>query len=499
MLVALPAVAASIQHPGLFQEMEVRMDMIKGHQELVAALRKSGDVIEVTRQVDWNLEAGLIARHINETGDRSALLTNIKDYPGARMHASPLSNYRRMAVAMELDPDTPPKKIIDEYERRVRRPIKPTLVKDGPCKENIVKGDDINLLQFPAPMVHDGDGGRYLATWHVVVSRDLEQRDWVNWGMYRCMVHNEKYLGLLTLPGQDIGRQYLKYQAANEPMPVAICIGPDPCSAAASTSSPGAGVSEADIAGAIAQEPIELVKCETVDLEVPAYSEIVIEGHLLPNVRVVEGPFGEYTGYRTSPRDPRPVVKVSAITYRNNPIVPIANMGTPVDECDILFSITWGMDVRQAVSKLPVAAVHIPPEACGHAAVVAVHKIYEGIAEHVANAIWGSKLGYLMPFVIVVDDDVDPYNWNEIIHAMFTKLHPQRSLHARHCTPGHGLYPFLSTYERKWGIASNLLIDLTWPIDWDKNIDVPQKASVRGMYPRGLAEKVVAGWKEYGF
>lgn len=473
--------------------------MIKGHQELVKTLKETGDLIEVTKEIDWNLEAGLIARHINETGDRSALLTNIKGYPGARMHASPLANYRRMAVAMELDPDTTPKAIIDEFENRCKRPIKPTLVKSGPCKENIVLGDDVNLLQFPAPMVHDGDGGRYLATWHMVVSRDLEQKNWVNWGMYRCMVHNEKYLGLLVLPGQDIGRQYVKYQAANEPMPVAIVIGPDPSSAAASTTSPGAGISESDLAGAIAQEPIELVKCETVDLEVPAYSEIVIEGHILPGIRVVEGPFGEYTGYRTSPRAPRPVIKVSAITYRNNPVVPIANMGTPVDECDILFSVTWGTEVRQAIAKLPVKAAHVPPEGIGHVAVVSVEKYYEGVAEHVANAIWGSKLGYLLPYVVVVDHDVDPYNWNEVIHAMFTKLHPTRSLHVRENTPGHGLMPFLNYHERTWGIGSNLLIDLTWPIDWDKNIEVPQKASVKDMYPRELAQRIIAEWKSYGF
>ncbi len=473
--------------------------MYKGHREYLEALIAAGEVVKVEREVDWNLEAGAITRRVNELRERSPLFLKIKDYPGCQMHGAPMASYPRVAVAMGLPPSTPTREIMDEYQRRMQRPVKPMLVKGGACKENIVTGKDVNLLSFPAPMVHDGDGGRYLATWHLIVTRDREQTNWVNWGMYRCMVHNEKYMGILITPPQDIGRMWVKYEAANEPMPIAIVIGPDPCSAISSSASPGPGVNEADLAGALGQEPVQLVKCETVDLEVPADAEVVIEGHVLPGVRVEEGPFGEYTGYRTSPRLPRTIVKVSAITYRNNPVIPIGNMGVPVDECDILFSLTWGGDAKAALAKLPVVGVHIPPEAVGHLVVVSVRKLYEGMAEHVANAIWGSKLAVLTPYVIVVDEDVDPYNWNEVIHAMFTKLHPVRGIHARANTPGHPLLPYLSTYERKWGIGAQLLLDLTWPKDWDPYIDIPQKASFKDMYPVDLQKKVLANWGSYGF
>ncbi len=473
--------------------------MHKGHREYLEALIAAGEVVKVEREVDWNVEAGAITRRAAELRERSPLFLKIKDYPGCRIHGAPMASYRRMAVAMGLAPDTPTREILDEYFRRLQRAVKPILVKSGPCKENIVKGKDVNLLSLPAPVIHDGDGGRYLATWHVVVTKDREQTNWVNWGMYRCMVHNEQYMAILLVAGQDIGRMFVKYEAANEPMPIAVAIAPDPCSVMAGTASPGPGANEADIAGSLAEEPIEVVKCETVDLEVPAHAEVVIEGHVLPGVRVDEGPFGEFTGYRTSPRAPRPVIKVSAITYRTNPIIPMTNPGMPLTEDDILFSVTWSGDVRTALAKLPVVAVHVPPEAAGLLVVASVRKLYEGIAEHVANAIWGSKVGYAIPYIIVVDEDVDPYNWNEVIHAMFTKLHPVRGIHVRQNTPGVPLFPYLNSYERKWGIGSKLLVDLTWPKDWDPYIDIPQKASFKDMYPAELQQKVLANWSSYGF
>jgi phenylphosphate carboxylase alpha subunit len=473
--------------------------MHKGHREYLEALIAAGEVVKVEREVDWNLEAGAITRRVCELRERSPLFLKIKDYPGCRLHGAPMASYRRVAVAMGLAPDTPIREMLEEYERRVQRPVKPMLVKGGPCKENIVTGKEINLLSFPAPIVHDGDGGRYLATWHVIVTKDREQTNWVNWGVYRCMVHNEKYMAVLILPTSDIGRMFAKYEAANEPMPIAIAIGADPCSTMAGTASPGPGVNEADIAGALAQEPIELVKCETVDLEVPADAEVIIEGHVLPGARVDEGPFGEFTGYRTSPRAARPVLKVSAISYRSNPVIPLTNPGLPVEEDDILFSVTWRGDLKAALAKLPVVGFHIPPEAKGLLAVVAVRKLYEGIAEHVANAIWGTKFAYMIPYIIVVDEDVDPHNWNEVLHAMFTKLHPVRGIHVRQNTPGHPLLPYLNSHERKWGIGANLLFDLTWPRDWDPYIDIPQKASFKDMYPVELQKKVLANWSSYGF
>ncbi len=472
---------------------------LKSIRDFIEVLDKAGDLVTVKQEVDWNLEAGAIIRRAYELQEKATLFEKIKDAPGIRMMGGPCASYARIALAMGMDADTPLKELCDEFDGRIANPIKPMLVSTGPCKENIIKGDDIDLFKFGAPMAHDGDGGRYITTWAFIVTRDLEDTGWVNWGMYRQMIHNETMMGGLILPGQDIGRMYQKYEAANKPMPFATVIGADVLCGIGGSLSAGPGESEVDLAGGLRKEPVELVKCETVDLEVPAHSEIVIEGHVLPKIRVEEGPFGEYTGYRTSPRAPRPVYEVSCITHRNNPILTVSNMGTPVDEADIAMTMAFRNEVKRAVAALPVAEVAMPPYGSGHLAVVAIHRAYSGVATHVANAIWGSKLGYLVPFVIVVDSDVDVFNLGEIMHAIVTKCHPVRGVHSRSNTPGHGLIPFLNFKERLWGQGANLLLDCTWPMDWDPNIEIPPKASFGNIYPKEIQEKVINNWKKYGF
>jgi len=468
-------------------------------REFIEVLEKEKQLVRVKREVDWNLEAGAIIRRAYELLERATLFEKVKDAPGCRMMGGPCGTYARMALAMGMSADTPVKEIANEIDKRIANPIKPMLVSKGPCKENIIKGDDINLFKFGAPMAHDGDGGRYISTWDFIVTRDLEDTGWVNWGMYRQMIHTENMMGGLILPGQDIGRMYQKYEKANKPMPFATVIGPDPLTTVAGSLSAGPGESESDLAGPLRKEPVELVKCETVDLEVPAHAEIIIEGHVLPKVRVEEGPFGEYTGFRTSPRAPRSVYEVTCVTHRNNPILTVSNMGTPVDEADIVMTLAWRNEAVRAVKTLPVVEVAMPAYGSGHLVVVSVERAYSGVAIHVANAIWGSKLGYLVPFVVVVDKDVDVFNLGEVVHAIVTKCHPVRGVHSRPNTPGHGLMPFLNFEERLWGRAANLLLDCTWPVGWDPNIEIPPKASFGNIYPKEVQKKVIDNWKNYGF
>lgn len=472
---------------------------LKDLREFIELLEKEKELVRIQEEVDWNLEMGAIVRRSNELQRQAVLFEKIKDAPGVRGMGGPCATYRRMAIAMGLPADTPVREIAREFDKRIANPIKPMLVSTGPCKENIIKGDDINLFKFGAPMVHDGDGGRYITTWSFIVTRDLEDTGWVNWGMYRQMIHTENMLGGLLLPGQDIGRMYRKYEEANKPMPFATVIGGDPMMTVAGSLSAGPGESEADLAGGLRQEPVELVKCETVDLEVPANAEIVIEGHVLPHVRVEEGPFGEYTGFRTSPRAPRPVYEVTCITHRNDPILTISNMGPPVDESDIVMTLAWRNEAVRALKGLPVVEVSMPEWGSGHLVVVSVQRAYSGVAIHVANAIWGSKLGYLVPFVIVVDQDVDVFNIGEVVHSIVQKCHPVRGVHSRPNSPGHGLMPFMNFEERLWGRGANLLLDCTWPVGWDPNIEIPPKVSFENIYPKEVKEKVIKNWQKWGF
>lgn len=472
---------------------------LKSMRDFIEVLDRADQLVTVKKEVDWNLEAGAVMRRAYELQERAVLFEKVKDAPGCRLMGGPCGTYERVALAMGMEAGTPIKELCDEFDKRLADPIKPMLVSTGPCKENILKGNKVNLFNFGAPMAHDGDGGRYITTWAFIVTRDLEDTGWVNWGMYRQMIHNENMMGGLILPGQDIGRMYQKYEKADKPMPFATVIGADPLCGIGGSLSAGPGECESDLAGGLRMEPIELVKCETVDLEVPAHAELVIEGHVLPHVRVEEGPFGEYTGFRTSPRAPRPVYEVTCITHRNNPILTVSNMGTPVDEADIVMTLAWRNEAKRAVAGLPVAEVSMPAYGSGHLVVVSIQRAYSGAAIHVANAIWGSKLGYLVPFVMVVDADVDVFNLGEVMHAMVTKCHPVRGVHVRPNTPGHGLYPFLNFQERLWGQAANLLLDCTWPMDWDPNTEIPPKASFGNIFPSEIQEKVLKNWEEYGF
>ena len=153
--------------------------------EFITKLEKEVEVQRIEEEVDWNLEAGAILRRSHEERLPAPFFEKIKGYPdNFKLCGGIMANHRRVAIAMDMDPNTYVKELQEEYLRRRQQPIKPVLVKDGPCKENIQIGDEVDLLKFPVPLIHDGDGGLYIATFHLNISKDPDS-DWVNWGMYR--------------------------------------------------------------------------------------------------------------------------------------------------------------------------------------------------------------------------------------------------------------------------------------------------------------------------
>ncbi|MBW1721581.1 MAG: phenylphosphate carboxylase subunit alpha [Deltaproteobacteria bacterium] len=473
----------------------------KDNREFINLLKKYGDLVTVEQEVDWDLEMGAIVRRVCEKKLPSPYFKKIKDYPGFEALGAPLATYRRLAIAMGLGSDASIPEIAEEYVRRTTaEPIPPVLIdrKDAPCKDNILMGEEADLFKLPAPMVHDGDGGRYLATWHFVVSKDPETKD-INWGMYRQMVFDEKTMVGPVLPFSDMGKMfYGKFVPKNEPMPFATVIACDPLSGvAASAPSP---IPEDQFAGMLMGEPVELVKCETCDLEVPAHAEIIIEGEVIPNMMIEEAPFGEYTGYRTSPREPRTVYRVKAITYRNNPILTVSNMGVPTDEGQLLRSFSLGLEMRKLLESqgIPITGVYMLPESTHHLVVVGVKPAYSGIASQIAGLIFGSKLSPWFHMVIVVDHETDIYSKDEVIHALSTKCHPIRGIHKYDQAPGTPLNPYASPEERKWSRGAKVLFDCTFPLDWPKS-DLPIKVAFNTVYPREIQERVLSNWKNYGF
>jgi 4-hydroxy-3-polyprenylbenzoate decarboxylase len=473
-------------------------------REFLDALEKNGELIRIKDEVDWDLEVGAIIRLACQLDAPAPLMENIRDYPGQSMMGGYFSSYRKAAIAIGIDPDSDPATVLDAYHQRIKHPIKPIIVNRGVCQENVVTGDDVNLFDIASPMPHDGDAGRYIATWQFVATPDYDT-DWINWGMYRQMIQNEKVLGGLVMPMQDIGYQfYTKYLPNKKPMPWATVIGTEPITTIVSAAPYGIGRSEVDWAGGLRLEPVELVKCVSQPLYVPANAEYIIEGYVNPTLedRAYEGPWGEYTGYRTSPRAPRTAFHVTAITYRNNPIHPHSPLGVPVDDSHMAFAILVRSDMLNVLENnaIPVVALHVPPEMVGHVVVVSIKKPQPNLANLIASLLFGTKnTGFAIRDVIVCDEDVDVYDLDQVLHVLATKWHPRRGTTFYDNQVGMPLTPYLSMEERLWGRTAKMVYDCTWPLDWSPTRDIPVRSSFWDIYPERIIEEVCHKWQRLGF
>lgn len=470
----------------------------KDNREFVTALKETRDVVVVERQVDWDLEAGAIIRYLNEKEGPAVLFTNVKDYPGHKIFGSPLGTFRRLAIALGLPPETSRKEIQDYCEKLLKKPIKPVIVKDGPCKENIIQGDDIDLYEFPAPMIHDGDGGRYIGTWHIVIEKDPDT-DWVNWGMYRLHILGKRTMIGLVGPWQNQGQIFYKqYLPKRQNMPFAAAIGVDPISSFVAATFLPPGWSEVDYAGGLRQEPVELIKCETNDLYIPVHAEIVLEGEVLWDMRAEEGPFGEFVGYRAGPCVPMPVFQVNAVTYRNSPILTMTCMGVPLDDSHVVMSVSLACMIKRRLweARIPFVEVNVLPYGALFLAIISVRKVYEGIANQVSHI---ASQGVIPDIVIVTEDDIDIFDTRQVWHAIATKCHPIRGIRKFEGELGIPLAPYLSPKERHVMKGGRVVLDCTWPLDWDREKEIPPRSSLKNIYPEEIRTKILNNWKSYGF
>lgn len=471
-------------------------------RSFITRLDEEGELARVKAEVDWKYELGAIARRVCGPPPGPALLfEKVKDYT-IPVFVGGLHTVRRIAIALGLDPQTDEPSLVKEYLRRLENPIKPTIVKNGPCKENKYLGKEVDVLKFPVPWWNEKDGGRYVGTLHQVVTKDLET-GWTNVGIYRMMVHEPNVCGIIISPFQHIGQMYRKYQKVNRPMPVAVSIGNDPVAILASASAYPGGVEEWSMAGALRGSPVELVKCETVDLEVPSHSEIVLEGEIPPHEERLEGPFGEHTGFYGAGIRPLPILKVNCITHRNNPIFRGTSLGIPVTEQHRITSFgqqTAAMAMYQKYGFPGVTAVSCPtggdPDFC---AVVAISKSYASHGLDAGRLLLSSKAGKLMKHIIVVDDDIDAFDFNQVLWAINTRVQASRDIYITRGENGSKLDASVP-YDYV-GYTDKMVIDATWPIgpdfkprdEWDGGTHPPKIETSEEM--QKLMEK---RWAEYG-
>jgi 4-hydroxy-3-polyprenylbenzoate decarboxylase len=471
------------------------------HRDFFQTLEKEGELVRISQEVDWDLEVGAIGRRVYEREGPCLLFEKIKDYPeGFRISNGTTGTWSRVALAMGLPKNTPVREIYREYEKSLEKKIPPRIVKraDAPCKENIMTGDEVDLYKFPTPMIHEGDGGRYIGAWDLVVCKD-PGTGWVNWGMYRFMIHTKDWLTGWPQTTSHLAMIFKeKYLPKNQPMPIAVVLGADPISHVMATAPLRPGENEAEHSGGMRGEPVELVPCETSDLLVPAHAEIVIEGELMPDKIAPDGPFGEYPGYRSGTMFEGVAVKVKGITHRHNPIVTTIALGMPPDDSSIAASLTAAVAMKRGLLRrgVPVTDVYVPPEGVTHLIVIGVKKGGPEIARKVLDFFTARRV--MTNKHIVVDEDVDVFNMAEVIHAFATKCHPGKGiLYEWYEGRSNSLTPFYSPEERKRLKGVSVVFDSTWPPEWPNDI-IPVKASFKTIYSREIQDKVINNWEKYG-
>lgn len=488
----------------------------KDLREFLTKLEERKLLYRVNSEVDWNEEIGTLAQEVGVRGGPALLFENIKghkDTAGRKLVIDVPGSLQRLSLALNLPENSHPRDIIPIFRKRIKRPIKPILVSKGPCKEVVKKGDELNLLEFPVPKLHAKDGGRYIMTYCMVISKDPDT-GWVNAGTYRGMIHDRNSIGILYHPTQHQGVHGRKYEAMGKPMPMAVVIGVEPALFIPSCTPFPVGVDEYNMMGALREEPIEVVPCETIDLPVPANAEIILEGEMSldPSTFKPEGPFGEYPGhYSTIWSEPAPVYKVNCVTHRKDPILESTTLGvgphlapTGTDFLGAVgfSSLVW--DHLEAHGVQGITGVWMDPHSLATNVFISINKLYYGHAKQVAAALWGSPISFeIGKFVIVVDSDVDIFDLSKINAAIANRVQGAKDVVVYPWNFGGPLDPGNSPEVKRLtgGIGNwdRVLIDATWPFEWEPREEWGGlKHPPKCLAEEEMLHKIRKRWKEYG-
>ena len=480
----------------------------------IAALEAAGELQRVKARVDWDGEIGAVTRANLALAGPALLFENIRDHGDTlctRLMTCGLSTRKRVAMMAGLPSETSDKDLVRHFRDRYRSPTAPVVVGDGPVKAYRLRDNQIDLGQFPAPRWHGSDGGRYIDTFCGVVTRDPETgRE--NIGLYRGMVAGRNRIAKLMAPTQGWGGHFGKHRDAGERMPVAVVHGWHDALPFCAGSPFPRRICEWDMMGAILGGPVRLVKCETVDLHVPANAEFVIEGHIDPETFAMEGPFADYPGHQGGRPSPRPVLEIDCITHRDAPILrgalEGARPGLPSEDstlCAYSWSaVAWNMLDDAGVDG--VVDVWMPPVVTGMNIVVQVRKRYHGHAQQVATALWGSAAGqWFFKNVMVVEEDIDLRDHEAREWAMAFRVNAgEGGIHTFGPTFGSVLDPSVRPEHAdigKYGTGrwTRLLIDATrnWTFGRNPAWDGRRMAPIAAMDP-ALESRIAKRWKEYG-
>ena len=432
-------------------------------RDFVAKIERLGDLRRIRQTVSPILEITEISDRVlrqsgpallfeQPTGGSMPVLTNLFGTPrrvALGMGAEDVSSLREIGELLaSLKEPEPPKGLRDALDKvgqlkRALWDMAPREVRGAPCHEVVREGADVDLRRLPVQTCWPGDAGP-LITWGLVVTRGPHRKR-QNLGIYRQQVvaPNKTIMRWLAHRGGALDFRDHRLARPGTPFPVAVALGADPATTLGAVTPVPDSLSEYQFAGLLRGAKTEVTRCIGSDLQVPAFAEIVLEGHLLPDLAnaegqlsaanrgyetAVEGPFGDHTGYYNEV-ERFPVFTVDRITMRRDPIYHSTYTGKPPDEPAVLGVALNEVFVPILRRTFPeIVDFYLPPEGCSYRmAIVSMRKQYAGHAKRVMFGVWSFLRQFMYTkFVIVVDEDIDARDWKEVIWAITTRVDPVR-------------------------------------------------------------------------
>ncbi|MGC3872734.1 4-hydroxy-3-polyprenylbenzoate decarboxylase [Halomonas sp. GXIMD04776] len=483
----------------------------KDLREFIAALEKSGELTRVTAEVDPYLEITEICDRTLRAGGPALLFENVKGH-GMPVLGNLFGTPKRVALGMGQDSvaalrevgellaflkePEPPKGFRDALDKlpvfRQVMSMGPKTLKRAPVQEVVLEGDDVDLDRIPIQHCWPGDVAP-LVTWALVVTKG-PHKERQNLGIYRQQKLSRNRLIMRWLSHRGGALDFKEWCTAHpgEPFPVAVALGADPATILGAVTPVPDTLSEYAFAGLLRGSRTELVRCGHADIQVPASSEIVLEGFIYPDDTAPEGPYGDHTGYYNEV-ETFPVFTVERITHRRDPIYHSTYTGRPPDEPAILGLALNEVFVPILSKQFPeIVDFYLPPEGCSYRmAVVTMKKQYPGHAKRVMMGVWSFLRQFMYTkFVIVLDDDVDARCWEDVIWAITTRMDPSRDTVMVENTP----IDYLDFASPVAGLGSKMGLDATakWPGETDREWGVPIQMDA------AVKESVDARWEELG-
>jgi 4-hydroxy-3-polyprenylbenzoate decarboxylase len=477
-------------------------------REFLDELKRCGELTEIAEEVHWDQEAAAVTAMSQRDGGPALHFTRVRNSSGTSLVSALFSGpgtlygepgcrtpWTKLAIALGFNRDISYEELCEELLKRRERLIRPTLVTSGLCQEVVKVEDEASLNDFPIPKHYARDGGRYL-TAGVLAVKDYYGR-WANWGVCRAMVLSERELVVNIRPDSQAGQLLAEYERHGKPFPCCIFLGGNPAAFAAAAAPIPEGIWEAEIAGAYIQKPLELTTALTNDLLVPADAEMVIEGKIMPGECKAEGPFPEYVRY--SHPQTRPVMRVTAITHRKNPVLPFVAEGCKVSDSMALRSVLASIELLYKVrteTQLRVRWIYLPVESRLSICVAGCYPFYPGHNFWLANFLNQHKEMAWFDKLLMVDSDINPADMSEVMNDWAQKTRPQK---------GYGFwaedYPHAAGRTAAYAEEGEPTRTVVWDCCWDhtwKEKQIRARVSFESSFPEELQEQVISNWSEYG-